>query len=121
VELIYQINTQAVLVHATEGIWGCVVSFTPQPFYPTRKEPLAPTEKVTWWVLAPVLSLWNWTTPQSYSLQPASNRHIQFIFNRLLHTKRQKEPGRTTEETSGCVRPERVSKRPDSNNDDDDD
>jgi hypothetical protein len=80
-----------------------VVSFKPQPFSPTWKEPLAPTENATWWVLEPVLSLWNWTTPWSYSLQPASNRDIQFNFmNRLLHTERQKEPRRTTEETFCC-------------------
>ena len=124
VEIVYQINAQAVLVHATEGICGCVVSFKPWPFYPTQKEPLVSTEKVTWWVLVPVLTFWNWTTPQSSSLQPASNRDIQFIIiiiiNRLLHTKRQDEPGMTTEETSGCERPERVSKWPNSDDDDDD-
>jgi len=60
-------------------------------------------------------------TPQSPSLQPASNRDIQLIIiNRLLRTKRQDEPGRTTEKTSGCERPERVSKWLDSDDDDDD-
>jgi hypothetical protein len=54
-------------------------------------------------------------------MQPASNRDIQFIINRVLHTKREKEPGKTIEETSGCVRAERVSKWPDSDDDDDDD
>ena len=39
--------------------------------------------------------------------------------NRLLrikkiHTERQKKPGETVEETSGCVRPERVRKWPNS-------
>jgi len=82
VERVYQINAQAALVHATEGIWGCVVSFMPRPFYPTRKEPLVSNEKVTWWVLVAVLSLWNGTTPRSST---CSLRQIG-IYNLSLST-----------------------------------
>jgi hypothetical protein len=38
------------------------------------------------------------------------NRLLRLI--KELHSKRQKEPRKTTEETSGCVRPERVNKWP---------
>jgi hypothetical protein len=43
------------------------------------------------------------------SLPDTSSRLIK-----ILHPKRQKKPNKSTEETSGCVRPERVKEWPNS-------
>jgi hypothetical protein len=52
--------------------WRCVVSFTPRPLYPPRKQPSIPIEQEAGWALDPVWTLWS----REEYLSPVGNRTL---------------------------------------------